>query len=124
MIKGKMFLSFRSNGKAIPYKYKFNLKNTDNLRINPVIDATNLIVISNEDYKRYCKNNKYKIDSSLYKYLLRKEHIVVSKYKNVIKDYINNKAIYKQTNLVKFSTIQYFHNELNLDNRIENKRKE
>ncbi|MFK3433876.1 hypothetical protein LOQ52_10730 [Staphylococcus aureus] len=119
-----ILIPFRSNAKNTPDEYKIELiKN--NSKKQPALDITKLLIFD----KALINKNVYniRINKDVYLYLRSKESIIKEKTKSFINEYINIKALkpndtYSRT--TRYTSLKYFHKELNLDENINNKRKE
>ncbi|HFO1510200.1 TPA: hypothetical protein ACHHI6_002694 [Staphylococcus aureus] len=116
----RVCIPFRTNARTVPNKYKINLGGEQPDKPNSAIDLTKSIVISNHEYLN--NRTKAKIPQNVNNYLKQQAPAIEQKYDNMSKDYINAKATLSEIPLVKYSTMQYFHNELDLDSTIEDKR--
>ncbi|ESV09683.1 hypothetical protein M456_0208290, partial [Staphylococcus epidermidis MC28] len=115
---------FRSNGNRTPNLYSFSLKSVYSDRKYPIIDTTKVIIIENKDLKE--ATHQIKITDSAFKLLKTNKNIILKKFNHHINDYIKSKVmenIKGKNNIIKFSTLQYFHKELDLDRKINNKKK-
>lgn len=122
--KHQILFPFRSNGNRTPNLYSFSLKSVYSDRKYPIIDTTKVIIIENKDLKE--ATHQIKITDSAFKLLKTNKNIIPKKFNHHINDYIKSKVmenIKGKNNIIKFSTLQYFHKELDLDRKINNKKK-
>lgn len=108
-------IPFRSN---ISHKY-FHKTSTE---INAGIDYTKSVVISDEKYIDKSKNPILREDE--YKNIIGKEHFIKEKFIKYIKNYkkafvkvVEGKAHPRDINLCKFSTLQYYHKEIGIQEK-------
>lgn len=113
-------IPFRTNATKVPDKYKVRLDKVQPDRPNSAVDLTKAIVINNKDY--YNNSRKAKIEKDLNNYLKQKTPEIEKKYNVMTHDYIRDKANLMDTPFIKFSTLQYFHDDLNIDRDIYEKR--
>lgn len=115
----RICIPFRTNARMVPDKYKIKLNKEQPNKPNSAIDLTKAVVISNKDYL----NNSIKanIPQNVNNFLKEQTPEIEKKYDSMTKDYIKAKASLSTIPLVKYSTMQYFHNELDIQNSIDNK---
>ncbi|PCF48538.1 hypothetical protein PYH72_05185 [Staphylococcus delphini] len=114
----RVCIPFRTNAQQVPNKYKVNLGGEQPDKPNSAIDLTKSIVISNDEYLN--NRSKAKIPQNVNNFLKQQAPTIEQKYDTMSKDYIKAKASLSQIPLVKYSTMQYFHKELNIQDSIDN----
>lgn len=115
-----ILLPLRSNSSKISRANKFSTKKVDKSRTSPAIDFTSLLVINRNE-------NLFLKEIILYrevsKFIKKNEKHLQKKFNNYILRYIKDKALLIDTKTTDRSSLKYFHKELNLDEKIMNKRK-
>ncbi|EVW94505.1 hypothetical protein U251_02659 [Staphylococcus aureus F62010] len=111
-------MPFRTNAQKVPNKYKINLGGEQPDKPNSAIDLTKSIVISNDEYLN--NRSKAKIPQNVNNFLKQQAPAIEQKYDTMSNDYIKAKASLSKIPLVKYSTMQYFHKELNIQDSIDN----
>lgn len=113
---------FRSNASKVPERYKENLGHLQPYKPNLALDLTQSLVLTKEEYL----NNRVKtsIASKVHKYLKSssQKKSIEKKFETMLKDYIEAKAKDSSIPLIKLSTIQYFHKELDIQDVIDKER--
>lgn len=118
-----VLLPFRSNAHGTPKRYKVSLKELQPFKKHPAIDVSKMIIIDKKGSGDYIYT--IKVNKNLYKYLLQNKELIANKVNKHIKDYVVIRAKNEMNNsIVDMSTLQYFHQELNLDKKIQEKRKQ
>lgn len=115
----RVCIPFRTNTKMVPDKYKIKLGHEQPSKPHSAIDLTKAIVINNDEYLK--NKNKANIPQNVNNYLKDQVPNIERKYDVMTKDYIEAKSKLSDVPLVKYSTMQYFHKELNIQNTIDNK---
>lgn len=103
---------------AIPFRTHINHKYgyifKDSPRSNKSgLDFTKAVVITDDDFI----GEDAIIDSKEFSEFIRKKKVIANRFAKFIKDYkkwTSNPAYYKAENIIKFSSLQYFHKELGL----------
>lgn len=113
----RVCIPFRTNTKMVPNKYKIKLGHEQPSKPHSAIDLTKAIVISNDEYLK--NKTKANIPQNVNNYLKEQKPNIERKYTAMTKDYIEAKSKLSDIPLVKYSTMQYFHNELNIQNTID-----
>nr|HEH8429777.1 hypothetical protein [Staphylococcus aureus] len=114
----RVCIPFRTNAQNVPNKYKINLGGEQPDKPNSAIDLTKSIVISNDEYLN--NRSKAKIPQNVNNFLKQQAPAIEQKYDTMSNDYIKAKASLSKIPLVKYSTMQYFHKELNIQDSIDN----
>lgn len=112
-------IPLRSNAKKTPDRFKLGFKHLEKGRPYPAVDSTKSIILS--DRELYENKGGVALPRRTYRYLEENESLIKQKFENHINDYvttITNGNINKPN--VKFSTLQYYHDELDLNTKIEN----
>lgn len=115
----RVCIPFRTNTKMVPDKYKIKLGHEQPSKPHSAIDLTKAIVINNDEYLK--NKNKANIPQNVNNYLKDQVPNIERKYDVMTQDYIEAKSKLSDVPLVKYSTMQYFHKELNIQNTIDNK---
>lgn len=113
----RVCIPFRTHAQNVPSKYKVKLGSQQPNKPNSAIDLTKSIVISNDEYLN--NRSKAKIPQNINNYLKQQTPTIEQKYDTMSKDYIKAKASLSQIPLVRYSTMQYFHKELNIQDNID-----
>ncbi|HHW6801207.1 TPA: hypothetical protein ACU17S_002642 [Staphylococcus aureus] len=119
----------RSNITTVPRKYTFEYEHSVLLnppsrqtqRQKPGLDVTKSLVISTSELRE----NKLSasIDRGLFAYIRNNKEEIEQKFLLLIDNYTTEVAKNRTfSNVVRFSTLQYFHEELSLDNIINQKK--
>lgn len=117
-----ILLPFRSNSSSIPYQNKFSIKKVEYKRKNPAIDFTSLLVINKKDIN----GNLHKgiLPSRTYRYVKLHNEKIDNKFNQYLLKYIKQRACFNENTNTQNSSLKYFHKELNLDKKIQEKRKQ
>lgn len=110
----------RSNAKKTPARFILGYKHVENNRPYPAVDSTKSIILTDKEIEK----NKCTaiLPRRTYKYLKENENIIKQKFENHLEDYVNTVAKGNQNKPnVRFSTLQYYHNELDLSTKIAKK---
>lgn len=105
---------------AIPFRTHINHKYSYIFKKSPRsnqsgLDFTKAVVIVSQDFI----GDETIIDSKEYSEFINKQAVIINRFKKFIKDYkewTSDPAYYRAENIVKFSSLKYFHNELGLEN--------
>lgn len=115
----RICVPFRTNASKVPNKYKEKLGHVQPDKPHSAIDLTKIIILTNSEYL----NNKQKanIPPKIHKYLKRPERAdnIERKFDIMIKDFIQAKSLGSKIPLVRFSTLQYFTKELDIQKIID-----
>lgn len=107
----KFAIPFRTN---INHKYSYIFK--DSPRSNKSgLDFTKAVVITNVEFI----GSETVIEDKEYSEFINKQKVIENRFKKFIKDYkkwTTNPSYYRAENIIKFSSLQYFHKELGLKN--------
>ncbi|HDJ3115585.1 TPA: hypothetical protein PP869_002181 [Staphylococcus aureus] len=114
----RVCIPFRTHAQKIPNKYKIGLGGEQPQKPNSAIDLTKAIVISNNEYLN--NRSKANIPQNVNNFLKKQAQVIEQKFDIMTKDYINAKASLSRIPLVNYSTMQYFHEELNIQGSINN----
>ncbi|MDW4130296.1 hypothetical protein QI229_13315 [Staphylococcus saprophyticus] len=112
---------FRTNTRRVPNKYKEKLGNLQPYKPDSAVDLTKSIVLSNEEYLKH--KSRANIPPKVNKFLKEpaQRESIERKFDTMLNDYIKAKSKNSNIPLTKISTLQYFHNELNIQDTIDNK---
>ncbi|AQR26677.1 MULTISPECIES: hypothetical protein [Staphylococcus] len=115
----RICIPLRTNAQSVPEKYKLKLGIYQPNKPNSAIDTTKSLVIDNNTYLK--NKSKTNINASTYRFIKAHKQTIERKFNAHMNDYIKSKSNLANTPLTKYSTLQYFHNELNIQNDIDDK---
>ncbi|UBH09795.1 hypothetical protein [Macrococcus armenti] len=113
-------IPMRSNAKSVPLKYKLDLGDIQPNKPYSAVDTTKSIILSKEQYLE--SKSKAYINKETHTFIKDNTEFIEKKFDNLVNDYINIKARSLDIPLIQYTSIQYFHNELDLDNIIDTKK--
>ncbi|CQD29081.1 hypothetical protein ACW7GW_08575 [Staphylococcus capitis subsp. urealyticus] len=116
-----ILIPFRSNSERISTKYKLETNHIQTDRKKPAIDCSKVLILKDSEIVNFTKS--IFIEEKLFKFVKRNKKAITKKFNNHLRDYIDQKSKLIDNKTVQFSTLQYFHKELNLDEKIMSKRK-
>ncbi|HDB2020192.1 TPA: hypothetical protein O6G22_001221 [Staphylococcus aureus] len=115
----RICVPLRTNASSVPERYKLNLNQVQPHKPNSALDTTKSLVIDENTYK--ANKQKTSLHSSVYSYIKENKDSLENKFDVLTKDYVNAKGKMANIPLTKYSTLQYFHDELNLQPIIDDK---
>ena len=115
----RICVPLRTNASSVPERYKLNLNQVQPHKPNSALDTTKSLVIDENTYK--ANKQKTSLHSSVYSYIKENKDSLENKFDVLTKDYVNAKGKMADIPLTKYSTLQYFHDELNLQPIIDDK---
>ncbi|QDX54038.1 hypothetical protein DNI27_01470 [Staphylococcus pseudintermedius] len=114
-------IPLRSNAKKTPNRFKLGLKHLEKNRIAPAVDSTKMIILSDQEIEE--NKREVVMNRRTYRFLEKNESLIKQKFKNHIDDYVSTVANGNRDKPnAKFSTLQYYHTELDLNTKIEERK--
>ena len=115
-----LLIKIDNNTYAIPFRtnirhkycYKFKNSNRDSQSVTG-LDYTKAVIVNDANFI----GNKANIDNKEFVELNSKYYFIISQFKKYVRgygDYVNGKLNQYEQRKYQFSTLKYFHNELNL----------
>ncbi|EWR66041.1 hypothetical protein [Staphylococcus aureus] len=114
----RVCIPLRTNARSVPEDYKLNLGHIQTRKPFSAIDTTKTIVMDNQTYLN--NRTRTNINNDVYNYIKSNKQTIEDKFDQHTNDYISAKSNLANTPLVRFSTLQYFHDELNIQPAIDN----